>query len=99
MAQQVREGVIEAVGASIANKATLGGALTGVLGWLAQVNWIGLSGVLIALAGLALNHYFQVRREKREYEFQIRRDRREEAESAARIEALRERCGLVERQP
>ena len=83
MAQQVHEGVIEAVGASIANKATFGGAVAGFLGWLSQVNWIGLAGVFIALAGLALNYYFQ-----------HRRDMREQAESIARIEALRERCGL-----
>lgn len=88
MAQQVHEGVVEAIGASVANKATFGGAAAGFLGWLAQVNWIGLAGVLIALAGLAFNYYFQ-----------HRRDKREQAESVARIEALRERCGLEARRP
>lgn len=83
MAQHVHEGVIEAVGASVSSKATVAGAATGVLGWLADTNWIGLSGVLIAIAGLAMNYYFQ-----------HRRDRRESAESAARIEAMREQCGL-----
>lgn len=83
MGQQVHEGVIEAVGASVANKFTFGGAITGFLGWMAQINWIGLAGVLIALAGLAANFYFQ-----------HRRDKREQAESVARIQALRERCGL-----
>ncbi|MCZ4321450.1 holin [Pseudomonas anguilliseptica] len=88
MAQQVHEGFIEAVGASVANKFTFGGAATGFIGWLAQVNWIGLAGVLIALAGLAANYYFQHRRDKREQE-----------ESAARIQALREQCGLEARRP
>lgn len=83
MVQQVHEGVIEAVGASIANKATFGGAAAGFFGWLAQVNWIGLSGVLIGLAGLAANLYFQ-----------HRRDKREALESQERIEAMRVRCGL-----
>jgi heme/copper-type cytochrome/quinol oxidase subunit 2 len=87
MAQQVHEGMVEVVGAAAANKVTQAGAIAGVLGWLAQINWIGLSGVLIAVMGLAVNFYFQ-----------HRRDKREQAESLARIEALRERCGLEGRQ-
>ncbi|MFI8608510.1 holin [Pseudomonas sp. NPDC077649] len=83
MAQQVHEGMVEVVGAAAANKVTQAGAVAGVLGWLAQINWIGLSGVLIAVLGLAVNFYFQ-----------HRRDKREQAESVARIEALREQCGL-----
>lgn len=83
MGQSVHEGVIEAVGASISSKMTMAGAAAGFFGWAAQINWIGLSGVLIAIAGLATNYYFQ-----------HRRDRREAAESNARIAALRERCGL-----
>ncbi|MOA36852.1 hypothetical protein D3C78_1583990 [compost metagenome] len=59
----------------------MAGAATGLVGWLAQVNWIGIAGVIIAALGLAANIYFQ-----------IRRDRREAAESTARIEALKERC-------
>jgi heme exporter protein D len=88
MAQQVHEGVFEAVGASVANKFTFGGAATGFFGWLAQVNWIGLAGVLIALAGLAANYYFQ-----------HRRDVREQAESDARIQAYREQCRIDSRAP
>lgn len=87
MAQQVHEGMVEVVGAAAANKVTQAGAIAGVLGWLAQINWIGLSGVLVAVLGLAANFYFQ-----------HRRDKREQAESLARIEALRERCGLEGRQ-
>lgn len=87
MAQQAHEGMIEVVGAAAANKVTQAGAVAGVLGWLAQINWIGLSGVLVAVLGLAANFYFQ-----------HRRDKREQAESLARIEALRERCGLEDRQ-
>lgn len=71
----------EVAGVSLANKTTITGALTGALGWLADVNWIGLTGVLVAVVGLAANIYFQVRR-----------DRREAAESAARIAALQDRC-------
>lgn len=83
MGQQVHEGMVEVVGAAAANKVTQVGAVAGVFGWLAQINWIGLAGVLIAVLGLAVNFYFS-----------HRRDKREQAESIARIEAMRERCGL-----
>lgn len=71
----------EVVGAAIANKVTQAGAAAGFAGWLVSVNWIGWAGVAIALAGFAVNLYFQ-----------RRRDQREQAESLARIEALRGRC-------
>lgn len=74
---------MEVVGVSVANKATVAGAVTGALGWVAQINWIGLAGVIIAVLGLLTNVYFQ-----------HRRDKRETAESAARIAAMRERCEL-----
>jgi hypothetical protein len=63
---------------AVSDKATLGGAATGVIGWLASINWIGLLGVVIAAIGLMANVYFQ-----------HRRDEREQLETAARIEALR----------
>lgn len=75
------EGIVEAVGASVANKGMLVGATTGLAGWLSQVNWIGFIGVALAALGFLVNTYFQ-----------IRKDRRESAESAARIQALREQC-------
>tara|TARA_Y100001938_G_C8011808_1_gene390426 strand:- start:413 stop:679 length:267 start_codon:yes stop_codon:yes gene_type:complete len=81
MALQINENTVDAVAVSATNKSMLGGAVAGVFGWMAQINWIGLSGVVIALLGLAVNFYFQ-----------HRRDKREQAESLARIEALRERC-------
>lgn len=83
MSNTTTELAMEAVATSVASKTTFFGALTGVVGWMAQINWIGLSGVLIALMGLTANIYFQVRR-----------DRRESAESAARIQALTEKCDL-----
>lgn len=66
-----------------ANRTTEAGAVTGVVGWLASVNWIGWFGVMIALGGFAANIYFQ-----------RKRDKREQAESEARLAALRDRCGL-----
>ena len=49
--------------------------------FIGSLEWLGLSGVFIALVGLAANIYFQ-----------HRRDKREAAESMARIAALREQC-------
>ncbi|MGL4351801.1 MAG: holin [Plesiomonas shigelloides] len=67
----------------VANRTTEAGAVTGVVGWLASVNWIGWFGVMIALGGFAANIYFQ-----------RKRDKREQAESEARLQALKDRCGL-----
>lgn len=92
MAQQVNESVVDAVAVSVTNKGMLGGAIAGFFGWLASVNWIGLSGVLIALAGLLANLYFQHRRDKREQAEREERRWREEREHQLRVEALKERC-------
>lgn len=81
MANQAPEGIVEVVGASVANKGMMVGAATGFVGWLSQVNWIGIAGVLVAVFGLLVNAYFQARR-----------DRREAAESEARIQSIREQC-------
>lgn len=62
---------------AMANKSTMGGAAVGFVGWLADINWIGLTGAAVAVVGLLVNIYFQVRR-----------DRREQRESDARIEAM-----------
>ena len=81
MSQPSPKGIVEVVGASIANKGMAVGAATGMVGWLSQVNWLGVSGLVVAVIGLLVSTYFQ-----------IRRDRREHAESIARIEALRDQC-------
>jgi len=81
MANPSPESIVEVVGASVANKGMLAGAGAGLVGFFSQVNWIGVSGVVIAVLGLLINLYFQVRK-----------DRREHAESAERIKALREQC-------
>lgn len=75
------EGIVEAVGASVATKGMWAGAGTGFLGWLSQANWIGIAGVAIALLGFLVSTYFQ-----------IKRDRREARESEARLRAIEEQC-------
>ncbi len=81
MANPTPESIVEVVGASVANKGMLVGGAAGMVGWLSQVNWIGIAGVAVAVVGLIINVYFQ-----------WRKDHRESLESAARIEALRERA-------
>ncbi|MDO9344850.1 MAG: holin [Pseudomonas sp.] len=81
MANPAPENIVEVVGASVASKGMLTGGAVGLLGFFSQVNWIGVSGVVIAVVGLVINVYFQ-----------WRKDRREAAESAARLEALKERA-------
>lgn len=75
------EGIVEAVGASVATKGMWTGAGAGFLGFLAQANWIGILGVVLALLGFLVNTWFQ-----------FRKDRREARESDARIQALQEQC-------
>ncbi len=82
---------LEVVGASVANKTTAAGAVTGALGWLAQINWIGLSGVMIALVGLLANLYFQHRRDKREQAEREERCWREEREHQKRMAAFKDK--------
>ena len=80
MANPTPESIVEVVGASVANKGMVAGAGAGIVGFFAQVNWIGISAVVVSVLGLLISTYFQ-----------IRKDRREAAESAARSEELRER--------
>lgn len=81
--RSVPSDTIDQIGVAVSSKTTWAGALGGFAGWLASVNWLGVAGLLIAVAGFLTNLYFA-----------RRRDRREEAESAARIAAMKERCGL-----
>lgn len=63
----MRDAAIEASAIGFTAKATQGGAAAGLLGWFVQVNWLGLTGVLVAVIGLVANLYFQRRRDKREH--------------------------------
>lgn len=76
-----REVAIEAAGISAANKTMALGAGFGATGWAAQVNWLGLIGVFVAVVGLLANLYFQHRRDKREKEMH-----------QAKLAALKDRC-------
>lgn len=73
---EARQEVAEAVVAA-SNKTAGAGIATWFAGWATQVDWLGVSGVLVALTGLAISAYFQ-----------HRRDKREAAESEARVRLL-----------
>lgn len=57
---------IEAGAATLASKATMGGAIATLWGWLASSQFIGVAGLGIALVGLLVNWYFRARGDKRE---------------------------------
>ena len=59
----------EATVVSVANKATGAGAAAGMAGFVANINWLGLTGAFVALSGFAVSVYFQIRRDKREAEY------------------------------
>jgi len=60
--------LIEETIVDIADKTISGGALAGLIGWASQINWIGLTGALVAVGGLVVSFYFQHKRDKRESE-------------------------------
>ena len=64
---------IEATIAASASKATYTGAGTSVLGWMLSSEFGMVAGLLIAIAGLLTNFYFQRKRDRRE---QAEHDRR-----------------------
>lgn len=69
---------VEAVMSGAASKTTIGGAAVSGLGWMASSEFVAVMGLLIAAAGLLVNLYFQ-----------IRRDRREKLEHEARMEQIK----------
>lgn len=49
-----------------ADNTNASGALIGLAGWAASVNWIGWAGVLIALAGFWVSFHYQRGAQRRE---------------------------------
>lgn len=71
----------EATVISASGKVTGVGGATGLIGFVTSANWLGIGGFCIAVLSLAVNLYFQ-----------IRRDRRETRESQARLNAIQDKC-------
>lgn len=73
---------------SNANNTTVTGAAAGVAGWLMSINWIGLTGVLVAIAGLLVSWHYQRKR----YRLEAESHERARLEHEARMKAIGERC-------
>ncbi|MGR2824240.1 holin [Acinetobacter sp. 1124_18A] len=69
---------VEVVATTVGSKATYAGGTATVVGWVASVDWLAVTGVLIALAGFALNVYFQIKKNKREELESLLRTKREQ---------------------
>lgn len=94
MADIKTEVAMEVGAVSLGNKMMTTGALTGAAGWLAQINWVGLTGAAVAVIGLAVSVYFQIRKDRRETrEFEARELRKQEMHEA-QMRALQERCDV-----
>lgn len=61
------EHIPDSAAVSVASRTTVGAGFAGVYSWIASINWIGVISILVALAGLFANLYFQRRRDKREH--------------------------------
>lgn len=57
---------IDAAISSVASKTTTGAGVVGFVGFMASINWLGVSGVFIAVMGLLVNLCFQRRRDSRD---------------------------------
>lgn len=71
------QAALETAITATATKTTLAGGGVSVIGLLTSIDWLSFIGVMVAILGLLINIYFQ-----------IRKDRREDRESNARIEAI-----------
>lgn len=87
------DGIIATVAAKGSTGATYGFAsVSAVLGYLASMDWVTISGVCLGLGTAVVNAYYKRQRNKREsaaaaddHEFKLRADKRAELESQARI--------------
>ncbi|MFA3655961.1 holin [Acinetobacter baumannii] len=70
---------VEVIATTVGSKATYAGGTATLVGWAASVDWLAVTGVLIALAGFALNAYFQIKKNRREdLESRMRMQREQE---------------------
>ena len=92
MADVSTDVAMEVGAVSVGNKMMVSGAVTGTAGWFAQINWVGLTGAAVAVIGLAVSVYFQIRKDRRETrEYEAREARKNEMHEA-QLRALRDRC-------
>ena len=64
--QEAHQATVDAAIAAVGSKATYGGAATSVLGWLFSSQFSVVVGILIGIAGLAVNWYYRAKQDRRE---------------------------------
>ena len=80
---------------SIANKATIVGSITAVLGNLSATDIAAYGGLLLALFGFITNMWYKYQDNK----FRIREDHRREKEHLIRVAEFNRRIGLPDTRP
>lgn len=86
---------VEATASAMASKATMytgGGA--SLLGFIGSVDWLAVSGFLIAIAGFMLNAYYQFKRNKREETESYLRMQREQDRHEIEMTKLKGGCNV-----
>ena len=74
-----KQAALEATIGSVASKATYTGATTSIVGWFLSSEFGILVGMVLGIAGFAVNWYYK-----------LRQDRREQAEHERRMAQLKE---------
>lgn len=85
------EQIPDAVGISLSTKATVGAGVASIFSSVAQWNWTAIIASLVAILGLAMNYYFQRRRDKRESlesAARLAESQARQAEISARLKAI-----------
>lgn len=88
--RDVIEAIPDTVGITVSSKVTVGAGAGGIVASMAQWNWPAIIASSVAICGLAINFYFQHRRDKRDKE----ENRRKEELHQAQLQALGKRCDL-----
>ena len=75
---------LEVATSAVASKSTYAGAGTSVLGWLLSSEFTVIVGIVVAVAGLAVNWYYKAKADRRQQdEHALRMDRLRRGESSA----------------
>lgn len=93
MADHAASSVAEMV-ATKATYATYTGAGASVLGFITSIDWVALTGLLVAVVGFLLNAYFQFKRNKREELESMLRIQREQDLYELEMKKLNGECNV-----
>ncbi|NLV87530.1 MAG: hypothetical protein GX025_10015 [Clostridiales bacterium] len=88
--RDVIEAIPDTAGIAVSSKVTVGAGASGIVASMAQWNWPAIVASSVAICGLAINFYFQHRRDKRDRD----ENRRKEELHQAQLKALQNRCDL-----